>query len=117
MVDNQIADDNKRSDAHLYPSEIVTIGLLFALKGGRFRAFYRWLDQNYRAWFPSLPDRTRLQRLLRDYAGYALDFLADPSFFTLVDTCGIELIHPLREGRSRHQIGKKGKSNGREMMG
>src|SRR5438128_7423780 len=38
MVDTQIADVNKRSDAHLYPSEIVTIGLLFALKGGRFRA-------------------------------------------------------------------------------
>src|SRR5262245_10236131 len=36
MVDNQIADVNKRSDAKLYPSEIVTIGLLFALKGGRF---------------------------------------------------------------------------------
>jgi hypothetical protein len=31
----------KRMDAHLYPSEIVTIGLLFALKVGRYRAFYR----------------------------------------------------------------------------
>jgi hypothetical protein len=46
MVDAQVEDVNKRSDAHLYPSEIVTIGLLFALKGGRFRAFYRWLDKN-----------------------------------------------------------------------
>jgi hypothetical protein len=117
MVDNQIADVNKRSDAHLYSSEIVTIGLLFALKGGRFRAFYRWLDANYRTWFPALPDRTRLQRLLRDYADYALDFLADPSFFTVVDTYGIELIHPRREGRSVQQIGKKGKSNGRWIVG
>src|SRR6059036_704816 len=86
MVDDQLGAVNKREDAHLYPSEIVTIGLLFALKGGRFRAFYRWLDKNYRAWFPKLPERTRLQRLLRDNAAYAIDFLAQPSFFTVVDT-------------------------------
>jgi hypothetical protein len=117
MVDNQIADVNKRSDAHLYPSEIVTIGLLAALKGGRFRAFYRWLDANYRSFFPNLPERTRLQRLLRDYATYTFDFLAEPTFFTVVDTYGIELIHPRREGRSAQQIGKKGKSNGRWIVG
>ena len=33
----------KHSQAKLYPSELVTIGILFALKGGHFRAFYRWL--------------------------------------------------------------------------
>jgi hypothetical protein len=87
----------------------VTIGLLFALKGGRFRAIHRWLAANYRAWFPHLPERTRLQRLLRDYAEYALTFLADPTFFTVLDTSGIEVIHPRREGRSKRQIGKKGK--------
>jgi hypothetical protein len=117
MVDDTLRDVNNRPDAHLYPSEVVTIGLLFALKGGRFRAFYRWLDANYRQWFPALPERTRLQRLLRDYAGLALDFLADPTFFTVVDTYGIELIHPRREGRSQRQIGKKGKSNGRWIVG
>ena len=116
-VDDRIDAVNKRSDALLYPSEIVTIGLLFSLKGGRFRAFYRWLDANYRECFPALPERTRLQRLLRDYAALALDFLADPSFFTVVDTYGIELIHPRREGRSKRQIGKKGKSNGRWIIG
>jgi hypothetical protein len=58
MVDNQITDVNKRSDAHLYPSEIVMVGLLAARKGGRFRAFYRWLDANYRTWFPNLPERS-----------------------------------------------------------
>jgi hypothetical protein len=117
MVDDQLGCVNKRSDAHLYASEIVTIGLLSALKGGRFRAFYRWLDANYRAFFPKLPERSRLVRLLRDYAGLTLDFLADPSFFTVIDTYGIELIHPRREGRSPQQIGKKGKSNGRWIVG
>ncbi len=41
-------------------------------------AFYRWLDSNYRALFPELPERTRLQRLLGENAEYALDFLAAP---------------------------------------
>jgi hypothetical protein len=117
MVDDHLGAVNKRADAHLYPSEIVTIGLLFNLRGGRFRAFHRWLDANYRDFFPSLPERTRLQRLLRDYAAYTLDFLAEPSFFTVVDAYGIELIHPRREGRSPQQIGKKGISNGRWIVG
>jgi hypothetical protein len=47
IVDTQVRD-GKRLDAHLYPSEIVTIGLLFPPKGGRFRAFYTWLAANYR---------------------------------------------------------------------
>jgi hypothetical protein len=117
MVDDQLGAVNKRSDAHRYPREIVTIGLLFNLKDGRFRAFHRWLDANDRDFFPSLPERTRLQRLVRDYASYALDFLAEPSFFTVVDAYGIELIHPRREGRSPQQIGKKGISNGRWIVG
>jgi hypothetical protein len=117
MVDDQLGLVNKRSDAHLYVSEIVTIGLLFSLKGGRFRAFYRWLNANYRLFFPKLPERSRLQRLLRDHAEDVLPFLAHPTFFTVVDTFGIELIHPRREGRSKRQIGKKGKSNRRWIVG
>ena len=46
-----------------------------------------------------------------------MDFLAEPLFFTVLDTYGIELIHPRREGRSPRQIGKKGISNGRRMVG
>jgi hypothetical protein len=117
MVDDQFGHVNKRSDAHLYASEIVTIGLLFSLKGGRFRAFHRWLNANYGAFFPNLPERTRLQRLLRDHAEDVLPLLAEPSFFTVLDSYGIELIHPRREGRSPQQIGKKGKSNGRWIVG
>jgi hypothetical protein len=85
-VDDQLSPVNKRLDAYLYPSEIVTIGLLYALKGGRFRAFESWLNKNYRAWFPHLPERMRLQRRLRDCAEQAFDFLAYPTFFTVVNT-------------------------------
>jgi len=117
IVDDRLPHVNKRSDAHLYASEIVTIGLLFSLKGGRFRAFYRWLSANYDFLFPKLPERTRLQRLLRDYSECTEIFLEKPSFFTVADTYGIELIHPRREGRSEQQIGRKGKSNGRWIIG
>ena len=35
----------------------------------------------------------------------------------VIDTYGIELIHPMREGRSPQQIGRKGLSNHRWMVG
>jgi hypothetical protein len=39
-VDEQMLEIGKHPDAKLYPSEVVTIGILFALKGGHFRAVY-----------------------------------------------------------------------------
>jgi len=117
IVDDEMRAVKKRSDAKLYPSEIVTIGMLFSLKGGQFRSFYRWLRENYRHLFPKLPERTRLQRNIRDYAEFTEDFLEKPSFFTVIDTYGIELIHPRREGRSPQQLGRKGVSNGRWIVG
>ena len=67
-VDSVVGDLPKHPDAHLYPSELVTLGLLFALKGVGPRRFYRWLRNNYRHWFPHLPERTRLFRLLAAHA-------------------------------------------------
>ena len=57
IVDDKMLDVKKRTDAHLYPSEIVTIGLIFSLKGGKYRPFYRWLKENYGHWFPNLPEQ------------------------------------------------------------
>ncbi len=42
-IDNQMLDVPKHPQASLYPSEVVTLGVLYALKGGGKRAFYRWL--------------------------------------------------------------------------
>src|SRR2546422_9218571 len=69
IVDDEMNEMPKHSQAKLYPSELVTIGILFALKGGHFRAFYRWLKRDYDALFAGLPDRTRLQRLLVTHQG------------------------------------------------
>jgi hypothetical protein len=41
----------KHPQVKLYPSEPVTIGILFSLKGGFFRAFYRWLKRDDGNWF------------------------------------------------------------------
>src|SRR5215211_8257615 len=80
LVDDRMGKLPKRSDANLYPSELVTIGLLYALKGGFFRAFYRWLKRDLGPLFVELPDRTRIQRALRSHREWADDLLADPTF-------------------------------------
>jgi hypothetical protein len=116
-VDDHMREVPKHSQALLWPSELVTIGMLFALKGGYFRAFYRWLTRDYQPLFGKLPERTRLQRALATHQQWCDRFLAEPTFFTLMDTYGIELIHPIREGRSERQIGRKGKSNWRWIVG
>ena len=116
-VDDRMKDVQKRKNASLYPSELVTIGILFALKGGRFRAFYRWLKRDYDPLFAGLPDRTRLQRLLAHHQVLCDRFLECPTFFTVGDSFPIELLFPIREGRSDKQVGKKNKDKGRWSIG
>jgi len=116
-VDEQMSAIPKHPEAHLWPSEVVTLGLLHALKGGGNRAFYRWLTRDYRPLFPRLPERTRLFRLFQTHHAWTQAFLAAPTVLGVIDTYGIELIHPIREGRSPQQIGRKGLSNHRWIVG
>jgi hypothetical protein len=117
QVDDHLPALPKHPEAHLWPSEVVTLGLLHALKGVGNRAFYRWLTRDYRALFPRLPERTRLFRLLKTHQDWTTAFLAAPTVLGVIDTYGIELIHPMREGRSPQQIGRKGLSNHRWIVG
>jgi hypothetical protein len=64
-IDDAMHGVRKHSQANLYPSELVTLGFLFAIKGVGERAFYRWLKGNYLHLFPHLPDRTRLFRAFK----------------------------------------------------
>ena len=116
-VDEQLRAIPKHPEAHLWPSEVVTLGLLHALKGVGNRACSRCLTRDYRVLFPRLPERTRLFRLLRTHQDWTQVFLAAPTVLGVIDTCGIELIHPMREGRSPQQIGRKGLSNPRWIVG
>src|SRR5215831_5210927 len=117
QVDEQLHAIPKHPEAHLWPSEVVTVGLLHALKGVGNRPFYRWLTRDYRPLFPRLPERTRLFRLLKTHQDWTQVFLAAPTVLGVIDTYGLELIHPVREGRSPQQIGRKGVSNHRWIVG
>jgi hypothetical protein len=112
-VDEQLRTMPKHLEARLWPSEVVTLGLLHALQGVGNRAFYRWVTRDYPALFPRLPERTRLFRLFMMHQNWTQAFLAAPTALGVIDTYGIELIHPIREGRSPHQIGRTGLSNHR----
>jgi hypothetical protein len=116
-VDDRMRDIRKVPQSLLYPSEVVTIGILFALKGGRFRAFYRWLSRDYAYLFGRLPDRTTLIDQLAQYQHLCDRLLEPSSLLTVTDSYPIELIFPIREGRSKQQIGKKNKDKGRWSVG
>jgi hypothetical protein len=116
-VDDQMRVVEKVPQAELYPSEVVTIGILFALKGGHFRAFCRWLKRDYDALFGGLPDRTTLQRQLRAQQHHADRLLAEASLLNGIDAFPIELLFPLRQGRSKRQLGKKSRDKGRWSIG
>jgi hypothetical protein len=116
-VDDVLADSKKHPLSSLAPGEVVTLGLLQVLRGEGQRAFYRWVQKELKSLFPRLPERTRLFRLLQRHAHATQHFLAQPSLFCVCDSYGIELIHPWRQGRSERQIGRKGKSNRRWIVG
>jgi hypothetical protein len=116
-VDEQLRTIPTHPAAHLWPSEVVTLGLLHALKGVGNRPFYRWLTRAYRPLFPRLPERPRLFRLLTTPQDWTRPVLAAPTGLGVIDTYGIELIHPRRAGRSPQQIGRTGLSNHRWIVG
>ena len=116
-IADQMKDVPKHTQASLWPGELVTIGMLNAIKGVGNRAFYRWLTRDFRPLFPNLPDRTRLFRLFKAHQDWTDYFLVSPTLLGVIDSYGIELIHPIREGRSNQQMGKKGRSNHRWIVG
>lgn len=58
-----------------------------------------------------------MSRLLQTHQAWCDALLAEPSFFTVIDSYPIELIFPIRQGRSSGQVGKKGRDKGRWSVG
>jgi len=116
-VDEVLKEQPKHHNTSLYPSYVVTIGILFALKGGRFRAFARWLKRDFAYLFGGLPDRTNLQRQLQHQQALTQHLLVTPTLFTVIDSFPVELLFPIRQGRSTQQVGKKGRDKGRWSVG
>ena len=92
-VDDAIADAPRHSQAILSVSEVVTIGILYVVKGVSQRAFYPWLKDNYGGLFPQLPERTRLFRRLHTQQYWTGRFLAQPTLMGIADRYGIALRH------------------------
>ena len=74
-------------------------------------------QRNSRYAATGLPERTRLFRLLAAHPDWTDAFRAEPTMLGVIDSYDIELIHPVREGRSPQQIGKKGLANRRWIGG
>jgi hypothetical protein len=103
--------------ATVWPSEVVTLGVRHALTGVGHRAFSRGLTRDPRAWFPRLPERPRrFRRFLTPQAGTA-PFWASPTGLGVIATSGLEVIHPIREGRSPRPIGRTGLAKPRWLVG
>src|SRR4051812_22133249 len=117
VVDNAMLQSQKVPQAKLYPSEVVTIGILFALKGGHFRAFCRWLRRDYAILFGGLPDRTTLLRQLRAQQYQADHLLSEASVLNVIDSFPIESLFPIRAGRTKQQLGTKNRDKGRWSIG
>ncbi|HXH68838.1 MAG TPA: transposase, partial [Pyrinomonadaceae bacterium] len=119
MADEKLKNQPQHRQAKLAVSEVVTLALLFALKGANTRHFHRWLKRDYLPLFPSLPERTRLFQLFKRYRHLVNEFLADSTILGVTDSFGIEMCHPVREKRfpDRKRLGRKGKSNSRWIVG
>jgi len=116
-IDDKMKNMPNHSQSAFLPSELVTMGMLFSIKGVGQRAFYRWIKRDYADWFPDLPERTRLFRRLKAHWKWAQTFLAKPSLLGIIDTYGIELIHPIRKGRTPKTWIASGISNHRWIVG
>ena len=84
-VDDRMENVPNHSQAALWPSEVVTIGLLFAIKGVGQQAFYRRLKRDFADCFPRLTERTRLFRRLRNNWQWTLMFFAKPSLLGVIN--------------------------------
>lgn len=109
--------DRKHYQAKLRLSETILCGVLFVLLGRSFRRYYRWLVKQ--ELFVTLPERSRLHRLVNHYSFLCEEFLGSKTFYGILDSFGIEVIHPIREGRSEQSkaVCGKGKSNHRWIVG
>jgi hypothetical protein len=116
-VDQERLDVPKPPAATLSARAVVTLALWLAITGGGPRAFYRWLTRASRPLCPQVPERTRWARLFTTHTAWPPRFLAAPTGLGVADSAGIEVLHPLREGRRPAQMGQQGTRHHRWMVG
>ena len=117
MVDDGLNDVPNHPRAILSFGELITLGFLFVAKGIGQREFVAWVKDNYSHLFPRVPERSRLFRRLGKHQDYTTRFLDDHTVMGIADSIGVELRHPVRDGRYEEQVGRKGISNHRWISG
>jgi len=111
-VDEQMRTIPKHPEAHLWPSEVVALGLLHALKGRGQPCFYRWFGARLSAIVSPAPRAHPALSSLKTHQDWTrLSWPPRPArrhrhVWDRVDPS-------MREGRSPQQIGRKGLSNHR----
>jgi hypothetical protein len=116
-IDDAMTDLQKHSPAILSASEIVTLAIVFAIKGVGNRACDRCLQRHWRHRFPSRPHRPRWLRWFKRHRQCANHVLAAATVLGVIDRYGLEFIPRIREGRSPRQMGPQGQSNQRWIVG
>lgn len=94
------------SELPLYPSEVVTISILFALKGCHSRAFCHWFKRDYATLVSRQYDRTTLQRQLCQQQYHGDRLLPDASLLNVIDNFPIELLFLIHKRRAQQKLGK-----------
>jgi len=107
LVDDEMKAMPKHSLATLYPSELVTIGILFALKGGYFRAFYRWLKPDYATCLEVCQNAAGCNACSRPIRtgviGFWLRLVSSPSTIVIPSNC----FFPSVRGAAHSKLGRK----------
>ena len=107
-IDDVLPPMVPHSQARLSVSELITIGVLHAIKNVKQRPFCHWLKDNYGHLFPKLPERTRLFRRLETQSCWTGYFLASPLSWALPTAtelncaigCALGVISTRRTGRT-----------------
>jgi hypothetical protein len=117
LVDTYCCDLPQHVQSKLHPSEIVTLALLFRLKGLSYRRFHAWVMST--GLFPKLPNYSRLNRLFLHYQPTVQVLSQNEAVenLAIVDSTGCEVVHPIREKRSSKDWIGKNKSKGRWYVG
>src|SRR5258708_1105980 len=107
VVDDEMKDVPKHTQAPLYPTELLPIAFLLAPKRGSFAPFIAGSSAINEHLFAGQPDRTPLLRFLATHQTWTRHLLAQLSFFTVIDSYPIELLFPIRQGRSPQRVARK----------
>ena len=115
-VDEQLRVIPKHPEAHLWPSEVVTLAAPRPQRRGQ-PCLLSLIVARLSAIVSSAPRAHPALSSFKTHQDWTRAFLGRPDRTRGHRTYGIELIHPMREGRSPQQIGRKGLSNHRWIVG